>query len=277
MKRIWITGASGHVGSVLPGLLKKTEYEMFLTDMDVDVTDIDQVVSFVRTTRPDVVINCASMTSVTECEKNPDEAYRVNAIGVRNIALAANEINAKVIHLSTDDVFGTAGKRSYVEFDTPNPANVYGKSKLAGEQLLSQLMNRFVIIRSSWVYGIGRDFVNSVLAAVKDNSSIYAAKDIYSSPTSTSELVKVMRYFVDRDEYGIYHAVCRGACSRYEFVNAILEYSGNAGKIQVVPVTADDDHIGGGAVLDNMMLRITGLEQPKEWREALQEYFRGIK
>lgn len=273
MKRIWITGASGHVGAVLPGLLDETEFEMFLTDKDVDVTDVDQVVGFCKSTRPDVIINCASITSVTECEKNPDQAYRVNAIGVRNIALAANEINAKVIQLSTDDVFGVPGKKAYVEFDTPNPANVYGKSKLAGEQMLSQLMNRFVIIRSSWVYGIGRDFVNSVLDAVKDNSSIFAAEDIYSSPTSTSELVKVIKHFIDKDEYGIYHAVCQGACSRFEFVNAILDYSGNQGKIEVMPVKAEEDHIGGGAILDNMMLRLTGVDQPKNWRDALKEYF----
>ncbi|MGN0318212.1 MAG: dTDP-4-dehydrorhamnose reductase [Lachnospira sp.] len=272
MKRVWITGAAGHVGAVLPGLLDETEYEMFLTDKDVDVTDVEAVLKFCHINRPDVIINCASITNVRTCEDNPDEAYRVNAIGVRNIALAANEINAKVIQLSTDDIFGIPSKKPYVEFDEPCPVNVYGKSKLAGEKLLTQLMNRFVIIRSSWVYGIGKDFVNTVLSAVNDNTEIFAADNIYSSPTNASDLANVIRYFIDSDEFGIYHSVCKGSCSRYEFVNAILEYSENVGKIKVTPVEAEEDRIDGGVVLDNMMLRISGLEQPREWRIALKEY-----
>lgn len=276
MKRVWITGAAGHVGSVLPKLLDETKYEMFLTDKDVDVTNVADVLQFCHINRPDVIINCASITSVRECEDNPDEAYRVNAIGVRNIALAANEINAKVIQLSTDDVFGIPGKNAYNEFDDPNPVNLYGKSKYAGEKMLTQLMNRFVIIRSSWVYGIGRDFVNSVLKAVEDNSDIFAASDIYSSPTSADELARVIRYFIDSDEFGVYHAVSLGACSRFEYVKAILEYSGNTGKINVTPVEAEEDRIGGGAVLDNMMLRLTGLEQPGDWRMALKDYIESL-
>ncbi|MGN1186917.1 MAG: SDR family oxidoreductase [Lachnospiraceae bacterium] len=275
MKRVWITGASGHVGSALVELFDEMEYELFLTDKDVDVTEINDVLQFCHINRPDVIINCASLTGLVACENNKDEAYKVNAIGVRNIALAANEINAKVIQISTDDVFGVAGKAAYNEFDTPDPITIYGKSKYAGEKILSSLMNRFVIIRSSWVYGIGKDIVSTVLDAVKTGSDFYAAGDIYSSPTSASELARVIRYFVDRDEFGIYHAVCQGSCNRYEFVNAVLEYSGNAGKINVVLMDSDNEQVVTGAVLDNLMLRLTGLKQPKPWRDALKEYITG--
>lgn len=271
MKRIWITGAAGHVGSALVELLDEVEYELFLTDKDVDVTDIEEVVHFAKFNRPDVIINCASLTGLEECAADPDEAYKVNTLGVRNIAHAANEINAKVIHMSTDDVFANRGAAPLNEFDTPNPRSVYGKSKLAGEKMLTELMNRFVIIRSSWVYGIGKDYVSSVLESVKNGQEFYAGQDAFASPTSAGELAKVICHFIEKDEFGIYHAVCQGVCSRYEFVQTILEYSGNTGKIEVVPIQVEDEN-NRSVVLDNMMLRLSGLEQPGDWKEVLKDY-----
>lgn len=271
MKRIWITGASGHVGAALVELLDTVEYELFLTDLDVDVTSLDDVVQFCHINRPDVIINCASVTGLSVCEGNPDEAYRVNAIGVRNIALAANEINAKVIHLSTDDVFSHAGETRLTEFDTPAPITVYGKSKLAGEKLLTELMNRFVIIRSSWVYGIGKDCVSTVLTAVKEGQNLSAPTNVFGAPTSAKELAKVIYRFIEKDEFGIYHAVCLGSCSRYEFMQTILDYTGNTGKISIEPTTVNQNEVSG-AVLDNMMLRLSGLSKPSTWQEALKSY-----
>lgn len=271
MKRIWITGASGHVGSALVELLDEVVYELFLTDKDVDVTRIEDVLQFCKINRPDVIINCASLTGLEACQADPDTAYQVNALGVRNVALAANEINAKVIHLSTDDVFASCGQKARVEFDEPDARSVYGKSKLAGEKMLTQMTNRFVIIRSSWVYGIGKDYVSSVLEAVKTGSEIVADEDAFASPTSAEELAKVICDFIEKDEFGIYHAVCQGVCSRYEFVNAILEYSGNTGKVKVTASKAEDAK-NRGVVLDNMMLRLSGLNQPGDWREVLKDY-----
>ena len=133
MKKIWITGAEGHIGTALIDLLEGVEYQLLPTDInEVDITKIDEVTQFVH----------------------------VNAIGVRNVALAANEVNAKVIQISTDDVFDKESRIPYNEFDNVHPRTIYGKSKEAGEKILTQLLNRFVIIRSSWIYGIGRDFVD---------------------------------------------------------------------------------------------------------------------
>ena len=152
MKKIWITGAEGHIGTALLDLLEGVEYQLLPTDIEeVDITKIDEVTQFVHVNRPDVVINCAGLTDVQECENNVDEAYRVNAIGVRNVALAANEVNAKVIQISTDDVFDKESRVPYNEFDNVHPRTIYGKSKEAGEKILTQLLNRFVIIRSSWM------------------------------------------------------------------------------------------------------------------------------
>ena len=122
MKKIWITGAEGHIGTALLDLLEGVEYQLLPTDIEeVDITKIDEVTQFVHVNRPDVVINCAGLTDVQECENNVDEAYRVNAIGVRNVALAANEVNAKVIQISTDDVFDKESRVPYNEFDNVHP------------------------------------------------------------------------------------------------------------------------------------------------------------
>lgn len=273
MKKIWITGAEGHIGTALLDLLEGVEYQLLPTDIkEVDITKIDEVTQFVHVNRPDVVINCAGMTDVQECENNVDEAYRVNAIGVRNVALAANEVNAKVIQISTDDVFDKESRIPYNEFDNVHPRTIYGKSKEAGEKILTQLLNRFVIIRSSWIYGIGRDFVDEVLRNVGQGKTMEVPNNQYAAPTSAKELAKVIRYFIDNEEYGLYHVVCPGSCSRYEFARTILEYSGKAGELDLYPVVIEDSARPTYSVLDNMMLRLTGIEEPKEWKTALKEY-----
>lgn len=273
MKKIWITGAEGHIGTALLDLLEGVEYQLLPTDIEeVDITKIDEVTQFVHVNRPDVVINCAGLTDVQECENNVDEAYRVNAIGVRNVALAANEVNAKVIQISTDDVFDKESRVPYNEFDNVHPRTIYGKSKEAGEKILTQLLNRFVIIRSSWIYGIGRDFVDEVLRNVGQGKTMEVPNNQYAAPTSAKELAKVIRYFIDNEEYGLYHVVCPGSCSRYEFARTILEYSGKVGELDLYPVVIEDSARPTYSVLDNMMLRLTGIEEPKDWKAALKEY-----
>ncbi len=273
MLNVLITGAQGHVGSALQQLLDSREYRILTTDIDeMDITNHDQVSQYMKINRPDVIINCAGFTDVEACEADPDKAYLVNAIGVRNLAEAAEQINAKFIQISTDDVFNSKAERPYNEFDETSPKSVYGKSKLAGEKIVTQLCNRFVIIRSSWNYGIGKDFVDELLSAVGKKETFNVAKNRYGVPTSTKEVAKVIQYFIDNDEYGIYHAVCKGSCNRYEFAQAILEYTGNTDKIKLIPVDKTDVLRPDYCVLDNMMLRLTGIEEPAEWRAALKEY-----
>lgn len=273
MKKIWITGSEGHIGSALIDLLDCLEYQILTTDInEVDITDLEDVEHYMRVNRPDIVINCASLTDVTYCEQHRDEAYKVNAIGVRNIALAANDVRAKVIQMSTDDVFDLESDVPYNEFDTTHPKTVYGKSKEAGEKILTQLSNRFVIIRSSWIYGIGRDFVDEVLSNVGKVKVMEVPNNRYAVPTSAKELAKVIKYFIDHDALGLYHVVCKGSCSRYEFAKAILEYAGKADQMEISPVLSKDELRPAYSVLDNMMMRLTNMEEPKEWRVALKEY-----
>ena len=273
MRKVWITGAEGHIGTALNNLLDSKEYHILATDIkEVDITDLAQVMQYVKMNRPDVVINCASLTDVEYCESHVDEAYHVNAIGVRNVALAAQEVQAKVIQMSTDDVFDLEAEQPYNEFDPIHPKTIYGKSKAAGEKFVSELMNRFVIIRSSWIYGIGRDFVDTVLKNVGKEKVMTVPNNRYAVPTSAKELAKVIQYFIDHDEYGLYHVVCQGSCNRYEFAKAILEYSGNSKKMEIEPVISPNSKRPAYSVLDNMMLRLTHIDEPMPWRQALKEY-----
>lgn len=281
MQKIWITGANGHVGSALTELLDCTEYQILTTDKgEVDITDLEQVKQYMHLNRPDVVINCAGLTDVGYCEEHIDEAYKVNAIGVRNIVLTASEIHAKLIHMSTDDVFDMVTERPYNEFDKVHPKTIYGKSKEAGENFITKLMHRYVIIRSSWIYGIGKDFVDEVLRLMGTSTKLEVPTNRYGVPTSSDELAKIIRFFIENDEYGLYHAVCKGSCSRYDFAKAILEYVGYSEEIELVPVIADGGLRPEYSVLDNMMLRLTGIPEPMDWQTALKDYIKkkgGIK
>lgn len=273
-KRVWIVGAKGHVGSALTKLLDRTQhYKLLETDIeDVDVTDRESVSSFMRINRPEVVINCSGLSDVEECEKNPDKAYSVNAIGARNLAMEAEVWESKLIQLSTDDVFGGDERKEHIEFERAEPRSVYGKSKYAGEQLVSTLSNKYVIIRSSWVYGIGRDYVNLVLDAAEKKEKFEAPINQFSSPTSATELAKVIMKFIENDLYGIYHVAGKGFCSRYEFAKAILEFSGKSQDVDLIPVEEKDGIRPCYSVLDGMMLRLDQIKEPKDWKEALREY-----
>ncbi|MCD8353532.1 MAG: dTDP-4-dehydrorhamnose reductase [Clostridiales bacterium] len=273
MKKIWIVGVKGHVGSALMELLNLQSYELFPTDKDeVDVTDRDEVRMYMQRNRPDVVINCAGITDPQQCEDNPDEAYRVNALGARNIAAEAEPVNCKVIQFSTDDVFDLNKSFPYTEFDVAMPNNVYGKSKYAGERMIVSLSTRYVIVRSSWVYGIGKDFVNTVLEAADSGAELRVPINQIACPTSAAELAKVIKQFIDQDIYGIYHAVCKGSCSRYEFAQEVLRLTGKTANL--VPVDSDHGMRPKYSVLDNMMLRLEGLEEPKDWKTALADYIK---
>ena len=274
MEKIWISGANGHVGSALVKMLDFEKHKFIATDKnEVDITNIESVHTFCKLNRPDVIINCSGLTDLQECEENPDLAYAVNAVGVRNIAQEAQEIGAKLIQISTDDVFGTTDTPVFLnEFDDIAPRSVYGKSKAAGEKFMRALMSRYVIIRSSWVYGVGRDYVRLVLDAAKQGGTFVAPNYQFSSPTSAKELAKVIMEFIEEEYYGTYHIVCKGCCSRYEYAQEILRLTGNEDKLELKPYDDMSDTRPKYSVLDNMMIRISHIEEPAEWKTALKEY-----
>ena len=238
MKKIWIVGSLGHMGQALIRLLDMMEYELYETDKDeLDITDEHAVSLFMHRNRPDVVINCAGYhPSAGAAQSETDMAYKVNAVGARNLAQSAESIQAKLIQISTDDVFSSASDTPYNEFDDVNPVGLFAKSKYAGEKFVIQLMTRYVIIRSSWIYGIGKDFLNEVLEAAADSqvSTMELLNNDRAVPTSAAELARVVKFFIDNDHYGIYHAVCSGgSCTRLEFAEEILRLAGKEDRLTV--------------------------------------------
>lgn len=256
-------------------LLDCRHYEILPTDLEeVDITDRESVSNYVRVSRPDVLINCVGFGDIASCEAQPDKAYQVNTVGARNLAVQAQAIGAKLIHLSTDDVFSHHARQPYNEFEIPTPSTIYGKSKLAGERFVQNLCTRHVIVRSSWVYGIGKDFVNTILEAANNPSvtSMEVAENEFASPTSATELAKVIEQLIDNDCLGIYHAVCGGFCSRFEFAQAILKAIHAKDKLTLKPIS--DSETINYSVLDNMMLRLENFTQPISWQQALKDYIR---
>lgn len=269
---IWVTGAEGRLGSALVQLLSQdTENKVIGTDKgEVDVTDMEAVDSAVDIYKPTVVINCASMSNMKDCEKNLVEAFKINALGARNLAMATNRINAKIIQMSTDDVFeGKSGAR-LTEFEIPTPKTVYGKSKLAGEAYVRELNPKHLIIRSSWVYGTGKDdFMTYVLDKAARGETFEVPMDVISTPTSALTLARFVELMIDRQEYGVYHASCEGSCSRRSFAQEILRGYGYDDRL-AEGVFAGDERTS--TLLENLMMKMTGIYEMPHWKDDFDAY-----
>lgn len=232
------------------------------------------MLNFGEINRPDVIINCAGVVDVELCEANPELAYRVNALGARNLSIVARKVGAKIVQLSTDDVFDGFSKVPYSEFDDTNPKTVYGRSKRAGENYVKEFTHKHFVVRSNWVYGEGNNFVNNVLAAAKEGRDLPVASDQFGSPTSAKDLARLILHLIKTNEYGTYHVTCQGVCSRYEFAQEILKLAGMETGLRAVP-TAESQLSSARpayAVLDNFILRIIDLYQMPQWKDSLKEY-----
>lgn len=274
---IWITGAEGRLGSALMALLKKNvEKKVVGTDKDVDITDMEEVEQCMNVYRPNTVINCASISDADYCEGNMVEAFKVNALGARNLAAASRRLNAKIIQLSTDDVFDGRTFGQLTEFDVPTPKTIYGRSKLAGENYVKELNPKHVIVRSSWVYGAAnetakQDYFSFVVSHGKENSPFEAPLDNFSTPTSADELARFIMFLIDKSEYGIYHASCEGMCSRHEFATAILGLMGYDVTL-AKGFYAKKDSDRTSTMLENLMMKMTETYVMPQWYDALKAH-----
>lgn len=273
MRTIWLVGSAGKMGTeLLKHLKNNTDYKVIGTDTDVDITDLAAVEQAVDIYRPAVIINCAGISNPVECEKDMVAAFKVNALGARNLAVAARRVNAKIIQISTDDVFGGQVTEKLTEFDNPSPTTVYGKSKLAGENYVRELNTKHVIIRSSWVYGLGKDdYLTYVLEKAKNNEKFDAPLDNISSPTSVYQVASVIVNLLDKAEYGIFHTSSEGMCTRYEFAKTILEICGY--DTDLVHGAVTEGQTGQkSTILENLMLKMTDIYQMPTWKEDLALY-----
>lgn len=280
--KVIVIGASGQLGSDVCRELSLAEL-VPLTHSEVEVTDMDSVKqTFVRY-QPEVAINTAAYVRVDDCEDNPDEAFLVNALGARNLAVVASEFDAKLVHISTDYIFGgEADPRAtpYTEFDTPVAPNIYGKSKLAGEDFVRHLWKKHFIIRTSALFGVagssvkGGNFVETMLRLGKEQDELRVVNDQIFSPTYTKDLARKIAQLTTTEYYGIFHITNRGSCSWYEFAKEILRLAGL--ETSVIPVPSEQYHQKAErprfSVLDNYHLRLLGMDDMRPWQEALRDY-----
>ena len=275
MQKIWICGAKGQIGRAINEVIDKLEYKILDTDIDdLDITDTDEVLRFGEMNRPDVIINCAGLTDLQECEKDLAKAFKTNALGARNLSIVARKVEAKLVHISTDDVFDGKSQKPYTEFDETHPKTAYGKSKLAGERYVKEFTYKHFIIRSTWVYGLGNNFINQLLEKVDQGENLSIAGDQFGSPTSAKELARFILHLIQTNEYGTYHVTCSGVCNRYEFAQEILRLAGKNIELKSVPTEQSDlsSVRPPYAVLDNFILRIIEVYDMPDWKESLKEY-----
>lgn len=277
MLKIWITGSNGQVGTALNELIEPLDIEVLNTDKDeIDITNTNEVIRFGEINRPDVIINCAAITDIKECANDKDQAFRVNALGPRNLCIVARKIGAKVVQISTDDVFDGTNDQPYNEFDLTNPKTVYGCSKKAGEDYVKEFTHKHFIIRSNWVYGKnGNNFVNEFLNCKKKVFDV--SSNQLGSPTSAKDLARAILYLIQTSEYGTYHITCKGVCSRYEFAQTIKEKTNSIIELNDINSNGDETIRPAYAVLDNFILRLVNEYEMPNWKESLNEYLKEIK
>ena len=275
MRKILVTGCNGQLGKAIQKEYESEAAELILTDVaDLDITDNAQVLQFVREHKPQVIMNCAAHTAVDLCEEQWDLAYRINAIGPRNLAIAATQTGAKLMHISTDYVFSGDGDHPYTEFDAVGPNSAYGKTKLEGERFVQQFAKNYFIIRTAWLYGDGKNFVKTMLKLSETRDNVSVVKDQFGSPTSAKELAKMMHHLEPTENYGLFHGTCEGSCSWADFADEIFRLAGLPTKVKHITTEEYGSATRRPAysVLDNYMLRLTTDFRMADWQDAIREY-----
>jgi len=259
----------------VPAALKGAQ--LILADVDtLDITDKAATEGFIAQHRPDIVINCAAYTNVDGCESNQDTAFMVNAIGSRNLAIACENIGAKLVHVSTDYVFRGDEPTPRREYDMPWPISAYGKTKYAGEQFVRRYCRKSFIVRTAWLYGYnGKNFVKTMIWLAKEKGGAKVVNDQHGNPTNAADLSHHLLKIAASEEYGTYHCTGNGECTWFEFAAEIARLAGYEGVMS--PCTSEEfptpTKRPAYSSLDNMMLRVTVGDEMRHWKDALKAYF----
>ncbi len=291
--KILITGASGQLGTEIQRQLKNggsalgpvpdrlKNATVIVTDVnELDITDRDATIAFVRRHQPDTIISCAAFTNVDGCETNPEAAFKVNAIGASNLAQAAERINARLIHVSTDYVFRGEGNKPLDESERVDPKSVYGKTKALGEEYVKNFCHRYFIVRTAWLYGYaGKNFVKTMVNAGKKFGKLEVVSDQLGNPTNAEDLAHHILQLAVSHDYGVYHCTGEGVCSWYEFASEIIRLSGV--DATVAPCTSAEysaKHPAAAdrpawSALENRMLACTVGNHMRDWKVALADFF----
>lgn len=280
MKKIIVTGCNGQLGRAVNEYYKNASDISFVnTDVEeLDITSIDAVMKLAREVQPYAIINCAAHTAVDACEKEYDRAFRINAIGPRNLAIAARETGAKLVHISTDYVFDGKGTRPYVETDPTDPQSAYGSTKLAGEEFVKAFADRYFILRTAWLYGDGKNFAKTMLRLSETYDKVRVVNDQVGSPTSTVELTKAINALLFSDNYGIFHATCEGSCAWDEFAREIFRLAGKNTVVEGITTAEYNAPAPRPAysILENRMLKLTTDFMFADWHDAIAVYLKEL-
>ncbi|PYY16428.1 MAG: dTDP-4-dehydrorhamnose reductase [Acidobacteria bacterium] len=280
--KIAVIGANGQLGTDVVSAFSKEGHDVsVLTHSDIELSDLDSVSKQLKTGGADVVVNTAAMHNVDNCEKDPQRAFAVNAVGARNLSLVANDLGAKLIHVSTDYVFDGAKSTPYEESDAPNPLNVYGNSKLAGEYFVRNTAEKHFVVRTSAIYGKspcrakgGLNFIDLMLKLSKERSEVRVVDSEVVTPTSTSEIASQIVVLSKSDAYGLYHATAEGSCSWYEFAKEIFSLTNTKITLKIADPKEFPAKVRRPqySVLENRSLNRNRINLFKPWQQGLREY-----
>lgn len=277
--RVLIFGANGQLGRALVETFGWTG-PVSGCGTEVDVRDPSAVAKRMHEFRPELVINAAAYTDVEKAETNPSEAFAVNRMGATIVAMEAARADVRLVHMSTDYVFGGGRNSPYIPGDVTDPLNVYGNSKRDGEWGVCKASSKYFIVRTAWLYGPGGDnFVGKILRIAEKEDSIRVVDDRFGSPTYVLDLARTILVLSGTYAYGIHHAVNEGVCSRFEFASEIVKLAGL--KCEVLPCESSEfptTAVHPERVELDMasMIEVTG-KTMRPWRDALAEYMKGHK
>jgi dTDP-4-dehydrorhamnose reductase len=277
-----VLGANGQLGSDVTAAFAADGHEVSaLTHQDVEITSPESVKLAFEKARPEIVVNAAAFSNVERCETDPVLAFRVNALGARNVAQACRVHGATIVHISTDYVFDGAKDMPYTEVDGPCPLNVYGNTKLSGEFFVRSANPRHFVVRVCGIYGRnpcrskdGLNFVDLMLKLSKEREEIRVVADEFVTPTPTAEIARQLIVLSRTTRYGLFHATAEGSCSWYEFARSIFDLVGAKARL----VQARPGEFSAkvprprNSVLENAALKREGLNVFRHWKEGLQEY-----
>ncbi|PLR90794.1 dTDP-4-dehydrorhamnose reductase [Bacillus sp. T33-2] len=274
--KVVVTGAAGQLGQDVVKELEKKKNQVYgIGRNDLDITDEAAVLAYIEDVNPDAILHCAAYTNVDAAESDEETAYKVNALATEYLAKAANKNGSKMLYVSTDYVFdGTANEPYEVDHPT-KPLGVYGKTKLAGEELLEKHLEQFFIIRTAWVFGVnGNNFVKTMLRLGQERGEVGVVHDQVGSPTYTVDLARFMIELMETDKFGIYHASNEGVCSWYEFAVEIFKQAGM--EVKVNPLTTEQFPRPAArpkySVLSKKKISEQGFTPLRDWKEALSAY-----
>lgn len=266
---VWVTGCRGFLGGEMVERFERAGYNVVGTDAELSVCEPERLEAFAEEVQPSIVVNCAGIRREATTLSTRVKAYEVNALGARNVALAANTVGATIVQVSSDDVYSAKLDEPVNEFDSPEPDTPYGKSKRAGEMMVRNTTNDHIIVRSSWLYHASSGRMKAILDAAREGGTIEVRTDQFAAPTSVSLYADLIFRALDKGATGTFHIVSRGRASRYDFAAKILEYAGYDPEKVLIPV--EDPRTAENIVLESMLLDIAGIELPT-WEDDLKAY-----